>query len=83
MDSKANQRAAILKTVEQELDAFLEVEGEIKDSAEYEKAVWALAMGFARGVITRTAEPASTNRNKKKDSDHLRSDRGEQEAHNL
>lgn len=83
MDSKAQQRAAIMKTVERELDAFLEGEGEIRDSAEYEKAVWVLAMNFARGVIARTAGPTSANRNKKRDSDHLRTDSGGQEPHNL
>jgi hypothetical protein len=83
MDSKAEQKAAILKTVELELDAFLEVEGEIKDSVEYEKALWTLGMGFARAVLKRTSAPVSTNRNKKKDSDHLGSDSGGQESHNL
>jgi hypothetical protein len=77
MDSKTQLRAAILKTVEQELDAFLDIEKGIKESKEYEKALWVLAMGVARGVLAETAESRSSDRNKKKDPDDLRSDTGQ------
>ena len=63
-----NKRIAnsILETVRAELAAFIEVEGQITSSKEYEEKLLTLCQHFGRAVIEQTQGQMPKSRNAKK-----------------
>lgn len=63
---KQEIRASILRSVEQEIDAWLDVEPKITDAFDYEKTLFDRTMRIGRLMLENSRRKPPKNRNKKK-----------------
>lgn len=63
---KQKIKASILKTVESEIDAWLEAEPKFTDPFEYEKSLFERTLRIGRAMLEQGQETISRDRNSKK-----------------
>ena len=63
---KQEIKASILRSVEQEIDAWLEVEPKITDAFEYEKTLYVRTLKIGRLMLENSRGKPSKDRNTKK-----------------
>lgn len=65
---KQQTKESILKTVEQEVGAWVEEEGQIKDAFEYEKRLLERVLRIGRAMMEESGGKLAKDRNAKKKS---------------
>lgn len=68
---KLSVKASILRTVEQEIETWLEEEGEITDAFVYEQRLFERAMRIGKSMLEGSQEKLSRDRNLKKSLDDI------------